>query len=100
KVEELEDELDRIARNQLEAAPTLSTLFTRNTELEREVERLRKALADLIGHAKWAAAEFDIHYSHLTRCEAALSNRSTASLKVEGEDSELRYATGLLVSLM
>jgi hypothetical protein len=51
----------------------VQTLSASNAALEAENVRLREALADLIGHAKWAAAEFDIHYSHLTRCEAALS---------------------------
>ena len=36
------------------------------------------ALADLIGHAKWVAAEFDIHYAHLEEAETAL----TAALSV------------------
>lgn len=56
-----------------EAATTLTALAAKVAEMEAENARLREALANMIGHAKWAAAEFDVHYAYLAECEAALT---------------------------
>ena len=34
---------------------------------------LLAALRNLIGHAKWVAANFDIHYAHIAEAEAAIA---------------------------
>lgn len=49
---------------------------------ESEGERLRAAAADLIGHAKWVAANFDVHFAGLADCEKALA--STAPTPATG----------------
>lgn len=41
------------------------------------VEAIRRTLADLIGHAKWADVNFDISYAHLHEAEAVFSALSS-----------------------
>jgi len=58
-------------------------------ELALEIETIKGALADLIGHAKWVDVNFDISYAHLHEAEtafAALSSPDHADAgKVEGD---------------
>jgi hypothetical protein len=37
------------------------------------IDVLAEALANTIGHAKWVAGEFDVHYAHLADAEATLA---------------------------